>query len=73
MLVLSRKKKQSIKIGTDVEITIIDITEDQVRLGINAPKSVTVHRKEIYDKLVSEMKEAKINKDKNPLDKDNLF
>lgn len=48
MLVLSRQKDESIMIGDDVEITIVDVRGDKVRLGINAPRSVTVHRKEIY-------------------------
>jgi carbon storage regulator CsrA len=49
MLVLARQKDQSIVIGDDVVITIVDIRGDKVRLGINAPREVSVHRKEIYD------------------------
>ena len=48
MLVLARKLNESIMIGDDIEIVIIDIKGDQVKLGIKAPKSITVHRKEIY-------------------------
>lgn len=48
MLVLSRQKDESIMIGDDVEITIVDVRGDKVRLGINAPRNVQVHRKEIY-------------------------
>ena len=48
MLVLSRQKDESIMIGDDVEITIVDVRGDKVRLGINAPREVAVHRKEIY-------------------------
>lgn len=48
MLVLSRKNKQSIMIGDDIEITIVAIEGDQVKVGINAPKKVEIHRKEIY-------------------------
>ncbi len=48
MLVLSRQKDESIMIGDEVEITIVDVRGDKVRLGINAPRSVAVHRKEIY-------------------------
>ncbi|MDF2541057.1 MAG: hypothetical protein K0S47_775 [Herbinix sp.] len=48
MLALSRKINESIIIGNDVEITILEIKGDQVKLGINAPKSVPVYRKEIY-------------------------
>jgi carbon storage regulator len=48
MLVLSRQKDESIMIGDDVEITIVDVRGDKVRLGINAPRDIAVHRKEIY-------------------------
>ena len=54
MLVLSRYKDESIMIGDDVEITIVDVRGDKVRLGINAPRSVSVHRKEIYLKIQEE-------------------
>ena len=48
MLVLTRKTNESIKIGEDIEITILSINGDQIKLGINAPKDVEIHRKEIY-------------------------
>jgi carbon storage regulator len=48
MLVLSRQKNEAIMIGDDVEITIVDIKGDKVRLGIKAPLSVPVHRREVY-------------------------
>lgn len=48
MLVLSRQKDESIIIGDDVEIVIVDVRGDKVRLGINAPRNVAVHRKEIF-------------------------
>ncbi|KDE46758.1 carbon storage regulator CsrA [Geobacillus sp. CAMR5420] len=48
MLVLTRKLKEAIQIGDDIEITILAIQGDQVKLGINAPKHVEIHRKEIY-------------------------
>ncbi|MFH1170647.1 MAG: carbon storage regulator CsrA [Candidatus Vogelbacteria bacterium] len=51
MLVLSRQRDETIMIGDDVEITIVDIRGDKVRLGINAPKHVKVHRKEVYKKI----------------------
>ena len=54
MLVLSRQKDESIIIGDDVEITIVDIRVDKVRLGISAPKNVTVHRKEVYEAIMRE-------------------
>jgi len=54
MLVLARKINESIMIGDDVEIVIIDIKGDQVKLGIKAPKTISVHRKEIYDEIQKE-------------------
>ena len=48
MLVLSRRKGESITIGEDVELTVVDIRRSRVRLGISAPKQTPVHRKEIY-------------------------
>ncbi|MDP2861144.1 MAG: carbon storage regulator CsrA [bacterium] len=51
MLVLSRQRDESIMIGDDVEIVIVDVRGDKVRLGITAPKKIPVHRREIYDKI----------------------
>ena len=51
MLVLSRKKLQTICIGDEVTITIIEIKEGRVRFGIEAPKEIPVHRKEVYDAI----------------------
>lgn len=48
MLVLARKKDEAIKIGDDIEIKVIGISGDQVKIGIEAPKHVEIHRKEIY-------------------------
>ena len=54
MLVLARKLNESIMIGDDIEVVVIDIKGDQVKLGINAPRKVTVHRKEIYQEIRQE-------------------
>ena len=54
MLVLSRRKDESIIIGDDVEIIIVDVRGDKIRLGIKAPRSISVHRKEIYDAIQQE-------------------
>jgi len=54
MLVLSRSKDESIIIGDDVKITIIDVKGDKVRLGITAPRSISVHRKEVYEAIQRE-------------------
>lgn len=58
MLVLSRQRDETIMIGDDIEITIVDIRGDKVRLGINAPSSVPVHRKEVYEAIKRENREA---------------
>ena len=57
MLVLSRQRDESIMIGDDVEITIVDVRGDKVRLGITAPKEIPVHRREIYDAIQREKAE----------------
>lgn len=51
MLVLSRRKNESIVINDDLIITVIEIRGDKVRLGIEAPKNVPVHRKEVYEAI----------------------
>ena len=58
MLVLSRQKDQTIMIGDNIEITVVDIRGDKVRLGINAPTKIPVHRKEVYDAIQRENQEA---------------
>jgi len=51
MLVLSRKKNESIVINNDITVTVVEIRGDKVRLGIVAPKEVPVHRQEVYDAI----------------------
>ncbi len=51
MLVLSRQRDETIMIGDDIEITIVDIRGDKVRLGITAPTEIPVHRKEVYEAI----------------------
>jgi len=58
MLALSRKVNESIIIGNDIEITVLDVKGDQVKLGIKAPKSVPIYRKEIYLQIMEANKEA---------------
>ena len=58
MLVLSRQKDQTIIIGDDIEITVVAISGDKVSLGINAPRSIAVHRKEVYDAIKRENRRA---------------
>lgn len=61
MLALSRKKDESIIINNDVEITVLEVKGDQVKLGIVAPKSVPVYRKEIYVEIKKANEEASNN------------
>ena len=58
MLVLSRQHDQTIMIGDDIEITVVDIRGDKVRLGINAPPEIPVHRKEVYEAIKRENRAA---------------
>lgn len=58
MLVLSRQRDETIMIGDEVEITVVDIRGDKVRLGINAPRQVQVHRKEVYEAIKRENTDA---------------
>ncbi len=58
MLVLSRQRDESIMIGDNVQITIVEIRGDKVRLGIVAPTEIPVHRKEVYDAIQRENRKA---------------
>lgn len=58
MLALTRKINESIMIGNDIEISVLEVKGDQVKIGINAPKSVPVYRKEIYIQIQQANKES---------------
>ena len=58
MLALARKVNESIMLGNDIEITLLEIKGDQVKIGISAPKSVPIDRKEIYLQIQEENKQA---------------
>jgi carbon storage regulator len=58
MLVLSRRLNESIQIGEDIEVTVIDVRGDVVRLGISAPQKTQIWRKELWDAIVEENKKA---------------
>jgi carbon storage regulator len=58
MLVLTRKTGEAIQIGDDIEITVLSVKGDQIKLGINAPKNVEIHRKEIYVSIQEENEQA---------------
>lgn len=57
-MVLSRQRDETIMIGDDIEITIVDIRGDKVRLGITAPTKIAVHRKEVYEAIKRENEQA---------------
>ena len=58
MLALSRKKNEAIVINNNIEITVLDIRGDQIKLGIAAPKEIPIYRKEVYIKIQNENKQA---------------
>ena len=58
MLVLTRKIGESIRIGDDIKITVVEVDGNSVKFGIEAPRSVAVHREEIYQKILEENKQA---------------
>lgn len=58
MLALARKVNESIMIGNDIEITVLEIKGDQIKLGVKAPKSVPIYRKELYVQIQEENKQA---------------
>lgn len=58
MLALSRKKNEAIVINNNIEVTVIEVKGDQVKLGISAPKSVPIYRKEVYVQIKEANKEA---------------
>ncbi len=62
MLVLSRYKDQSIYIGDDIVVTIVDVRGDRIRLGIEAPANVPVHRQEIYEAIQRENAESSMTR-----------
>lgn len=54
MLILTRRTEESIMIGDDIKVTVIDMGGGQVRLGVTAPKDVSIHRQEVYDRVQEE-------------------
>ena len=66
MLVLSRKKNESIVINDDITIVVVEIRGDKVRLGVEAPKEVPVHRREVYDAILKSREAVQNTPDSAP-------
>jgi carbon storage regulator len=62
MLVLSRQRDESIIIGDNVVITVVDVRGDKVKLGIEAPREISVHRREVYEAILKENRQATLLK-----------
>jgi carbon storage regulator len=69
MLVLTRKYNQSIMIGNNIEIVVVEVKGDQVKLGIKAPRTISVHRSEVYEEI---QRENRLAAQKNQTTIDNL-
>lgn len=63
MLVLSRKKNEGIRINDDIEVVVVEIRGDKVRLGVEAPKNIPVHRQEVYDAIRRQQQKENQNDD----------
>lgn len=63
MLVLTRKRDESVMIGDNIKITVVDVRGDQVKLGIEAPRSIPVHREEVYREIKEENRRAALQAD----------
>uniref|UniRef100_A0A7C4QNQ3 Translational regulator CsrA n=1 Tax=Schlesneria paludicola TaxID=360056 RepID=A0A7C4QNQ3_9PLAN len=68
MLVLSRQRDESIFIGDNIKITVVDIRGDKVRLGIEAPTEIPVHRQEVYEAIQRENQRAAASRDGQPVE-----
>ncbi|MFS8654252.1 MAG: carbon storage regulator CsrA [Limnochordia bacterium] len=62
MLVLTRRRDESIMIGDDIRVTVVEVRGDQVKLGIDAPRSIPVHREEVYLEILEENRRAALSR-----------
>lgn len=62
MLVLTRRRGEAIVVGDDVKIVVLEVNGDQVRLGVEAPRAVTVHREEVYQEILAQNERAAMSK-----------
>ena len=67
MLILTRRVGESLKIGDEVTVTVLGVKGNQVRIGVNAPKEVSVHREEIYERIQAERNGEGVNSSQEPL------
>lgn len=61
MLILTRKLGESIRIGDEVQVTVLSVQGNSVKIGVNAPRHLSVHRQEIYDRIVEENRRAALS------------
>ena len=71
MLILTRRVGETLMIGDDVTVTVLGVKGNQVRIGINAPKDVSVHREEIYERIKAEQAGGQVQPGGNVADDDN--
>jgi len=69
MLVLTRKRDESIMIGDEIRVTVVEVRGDQVKIGIDAPRSIPVHREEVYKEILEENRRAALS---GPIDVEEL-
>ncbi len=72
MLIFTRKAGQKIRIGDDIEIAILEVKKGNIKIGINAPKGLSIHREEVYQKILEENRLAAQSQFNETLDFDDL-